>query len=466
MTDAAAHLVPVEQTPSLRRLLDLAWPIIISRSAQVVVSVSDAAMVSHLGQDSLAATTTGGLNLMAFFLLPMGVVFIVSSFASQLYGRGDHAGARRYGYYGLAVAAMAQLLYFAGALVIPRAVAAIGYTPAVATLMQQWLTVRLCTGGAAIGLEALGNYYGGLGNPRLPMATQVLCMVLNVALNWVFISGHLGAPALGVVGSALGSALATLTAFLVLLGCFLAGVGEHPSARQGKAQLRFAELVRMLRFGIPSGLNWFVEFGAFSLFINVVINGLGTTTLAGFMASMEVNQVAAMPAFGLTSAGAILVGQAIGAKNLDQVPKTVKLTALVACGWMGFVGLVYLVFARYCMLPFAPPGAEREAFLDIAAQLLTLSITWQMFDATVMTLAEALRAAGDTAFTAWVRGIVAWCVFVPGSFISVRVLGGGIGWVVFWLTGYIAIMAFVLFLRFRSGAWRKLDLAGTEIPAL
>jgi MATE family multidrug resistance protein len=421
-------------------------------------------MVAHLGEDGLAATTTGALNLMAFFILPMGVAFIVSSFASQLYGRGDHAGARRYGFYGLAIAAMSQVLYLAIALAVPSAITAIGYASNVASLMQQYIIVRLFTGGAAIGLEALGSYYGGLGNTRLPMAAQLLCMVLNVAMNWVFIFGHLGSPALGVFGAALASAVSTLIAFLALLGCFLAGYGEHPDARAGRAPLRLAELGRMLRFGLPSGLNWFVEFAAFSLFINLVINGLGTTTLAAFMAAMQVNQVAFMPAFGLTSAGAILVGQAIGAKEHDQVPPTVKYTAFVTCGWMGLVGLVYLVSARLCMTPFAPPGAERERFLDIAANILALSITWQMFDATCMTLAESLRAAGDTAYTAWVRGLVAWFVFVPGSYISVRILGGGIGWIVFWLTGYIALMAFVLFLRFRSGAWRRLDLAGSEMP--
>ncbi len=457
-------MADASHAPSLRRLLDLAWPVIVARSAQTVVSVADAAMVAHLGEDALAATTTGALNTIAFFILPMGVCLIVSSFASQLFGRGDHAGARRYGFYGLAVAAMAQVIFFALLLAAPRVIGSIGYSPAVETLMTQYIVVRLFTGGAAIGLEALGNYYGGLGNTRLPMAAQVLCMVLNVGLNWVLISGHLGAPALGVYGAALASALSTLVAFLALLGCFLVGYGEHPDARAGKTPLTLAELGRMLRFGLPSGLNWFIEFAAFTLFINVVINTLGTTTLAGFMAAMQVNQIAFMPAFGLTSAGAILVGQTIGAKEPEHVPRTVALTALVTCGWMGFVGLVYFVFARLCMTPFAPPGAEREAFLDIASRILALSITWQMFDATAMTLAEAMRAAGDTSFTAWIRAGIAWFVFVPGSYISVRILDGGIGWVVFWLSGYIALLALALWLRFRSGAWRRLDLAGPELP--
>src|SRR5262245_6305133 len=81
------------------RLLALAWPIVISRSSQVVVGFCDALMVRHLGESALAATTTGALNTFTFYILPMGVVFIVSSFASQFHGANDGAGARRYGFY-------------------------------------------------------------------------------------------------------------------------------------------------------------------------------------------------------------------------------------------------------------------------------------------------------------------------------------------------------------------------------
>jgi len=129
-----------------------------------------------------------------------------------------------------------------------------------------------------VGLEALGNYYGGRGNTRLPMASQILAMALNVLFCWVFIYGRLGFPAMGVFGSALASAVATASAFLVLLGLFLTRYGEDkPTRETQKAPLRLAEFLRMMRFGIPSGLNWFIEFAAFTLFINVILGGLGTT---------------------------------------------------------------------------------------------------------------------------------------------------------------------------------------------
>jgi MATE family multidrug resistance protein len=225
----------------------------------------------------------------------------------------------------------------------------------------------------------------------------------------------------------------------------------------------------MLRFGFPAGINWFVEFAAFTVFVNVVVNGLGTTTLAAFMAAMQINQVSFMPAFGLTSAGAILVGQAIGAKEWGSVPKTVRLTAIATCTWQGSVALLYLAFAQFIIMPFAPPGNERASFLELGARVLVLSSTWQLTDAISMTFAEALRAAGDTAFTAWARTLIAWLLFVPGAYVSVRVFGGGIGWAVFWLSSYLGLLALVLWRRFRAGAWQKVDLTGhpdaaTKLP--
>src|SRR5262245_57384523 len=122
--------------PSLKQLLGLAWPIVVTRSSQVVVGFTDAAMVASLGTSSLAAATAGAVNLFNLLILPMGVVFIVSSFSSQLYGSGDFAGARRYGGYGLIVAAMAQLLCMVAPLFVPAALRHFDYAPDVRSQME------------------------------------------------------------------------------------------------------------------------------------------------------------------------------------------------------------------------------------------------------------------------------------------------------------------------------------------
>src|SRR3954471_261578 len=102
---------PVARLPvSLGSLLKLAWPIIVSRSTQTVIGVSDAVLVADLGSAAVAATSAGAFNTFALLIFPMGILFIVSSFASQLFGLKDLAGARRYGFYGLIIAAATQVL--------------------------------------------------------------------------------------------------------------------------------------------------------------------------------------------------------------------------------------------------------------------------------------------------------------------------------------------------------------------
>ena len=460
---------PTITKPRLGDLLRLAWPIVVSRSSQVVVGVTDAAMVAHLGEEALAATTAGSMNAYAFLILPMGTVFIVSAFASQLMGKGDPAGARRFAWYGLVVALAAQLVCLAASPFMDRFVALGNQPRGVAALMSTYLVYRLSTAGAAVGLEAIGNYYAGIRNTVLPMMAQVLAMVLNVALCWVLIYGRLGAPELGVRGSAIASALATLIAFVVLFVCFVLGVGQ-PDNDQPRGALRLRELGRTLRFGLPSGLNWFIEFAAFLVFIDVVVADLGTTVLAAMLAVFQINSVSFMPAFGIATAGSIFVGNAIGAGEKDAVPPTVSLTMKVAVIWQTVVGLLYLLIPTVLLAPFAPEGAP--AFIATGAVVLRLSAVWQAFDAAANTLAEALRAAGDTTYPSIVRALIAWGVFFPGVYVSVRVLGGREVAATGWLAAYLLLLALVLWLRFKSGRWRSIEMTdpdllppASEIPA-
>jgi len=359
-------------SPSYRDLLSLAWPIVISRASQVVVGVCDAWMVASLGTVALAAVTTGAMNVFTVLILPMGVTFIVSSFSSQLCGKGDLAGARRYGWYGLLLAAVTLVLCALAYPLVEPIVGLMPYEPAVAESLSVYIRIRLLSGGAAIGMEALANYYGGLGNTRLPMFANVAAMVLNVVGNWILIGGHLGAPAMGVAGAAWASVIATTLAFAGLLVFFLRDTGTVKAGA-----LRMSEFVRMLRFGLPSGLNWFIEFLAFMFFVNIVVAGLGTTSLAGMMAVMQINSVSFMPAFAMASAGAILVGQSIGKGDKDGVGRIVRMTFTVTGSYQGLVGLMYLLLPGILFAPFVTDNADGAQLLSVGTKLLMLSAAWQ-----------------------------------------------------------------------------------------
>lgn len=439
--------------PNLRTLLILAWPVILSRSTQSILGLCDALMCASLGQDAIAAVTNGALNTLWILIVPWGTVTIVQSFAAQLTGRGDVAGARRFAWYGLLVAVVAGVLGAIAVPLVPSALGLFSYESGVVEAMTGYLAVRLWSTAPAIGVEALGAWFGGLGNTRIHLIANTLAMVLNVPLNWMLIHGHLGCPALGVRGAALASVIATTIAFVLMLVVFL----RWPSAgSMGRLSMR--ELVRVLRFGVPNGCNWFLEFAAFALFLNASVPKLGTAAVAAFGIVLNVNSIAFMPAFGLASAGAIVVGQAIGKGRRDDVPGILGRTFGVAASWQVLVGLVYVLIPTAILDCFDLPAENRSEVLSVGATMLALSGAWQLFDAAGITIGEALRAAGDTAFCMWARLIVAWVFFAPLAWLWIARFGGGPAAVVGSVVIYLAILSVVLFVRFQRGRWRTIEL--------
>ena len=454
--------------PRLTVLLALALPMVLARATQAAMTFADAVQVKHLGTDAIAAAATGGLNTTMFVILPMGITFIVQSFVAQLTGRGERAHTRRFAWYGLGIALAAAIV---AALAIPLVEPILGltsYEPRLRDAMASYIVIRLLSVGGAVGTEALGNWYGGLGNTRMQMIAGIVTMTAAVALNGVLIDGHLGAPALGVDGAAWACVIATWLGFGVVAVSFYAGWGGAPPrpARGERAPLHARELWRVLRFGLPNGVNWLLEFTAFQMFVNVVVGWLGGTAVAALNIVIAVNSVAFMPAFGLASAGAILAGQAIGANRRDDVWPIVKLTIGCAMAWMVAIAAAYLVIPHVVIGWFAPDGVDGVTLVGLGTSMLAVSAVWQVFDATQMTLGETLRAAGDTAWPAGVRIALAWGAFAPGSYAVVRYLHGGATGAMACLAGYLALLAVALAWRFRSGAWRSIELIEPKVDAI
>jgi len=434
-------------------LLGLALPMVIERASQSVITFADAIQVKDLGKTAIAAVSTGGLNVMGFVIGGMGTVFIVQSFVAQLCGRDQRDQTPRFAWYGLAIALVCGLVAIALVPAVRPALGLTDFSPELQDSMTSYMTIRMTSVAAVVGTEALGSWYGGLGNTWMQMIAGIITMVAAVVLNWVLIGGHLGAPAMGVDGAALASTLASWLGFAFLALAWWRGRGGAPS--NGGA-LSFRELRRVVRFGLPNGFNWFLEFAAFQLFLNGVLSSLGDDAVAALNVVIAVNSLSFMPAFGLASAGAILSGLAIGRSDRDAVWPQVKLTLLCTGTWMGATGVVYLIFPAQVLSLFASEASGN--LVEIGTTMLVMSALGQLSDAVSMTLAEALRAAGDTVWTATARLVLAWGVFTPAAFLLVRFAHGGPIEAMFCLVGYLALLAVALAWRFRTGAWRRIEL--------
>jgi MATE family multidrug resistance protein len=439
-------------------LLSLSWPIILARATQSVLGFCDALFVAPLGEAPLAATTTGALNALSLIILPMGTVFIIQSFVAQLRGRGDVVSAPRFAWYGLGIAGVAGVLSAVAVPFVPGALSHFHYAPEVHRLMSAYLRIRLWSVTAAVGMEALGNWYGGLGDTRPSMVAGAVAMVVNVLGCVLLVEPRFGLPGYGVEGAAWASVLGSWLGFAVLGVRFLrdARVGRF----SGLSEVAWPELGRVLRFGIPNGLNWYLEFAAFALFINLVVGHLGTTVLAAFNVVMQINAVSFMPAFGVASGGAIMVGEAIGRKATREVWPIVRLAGTVAAAWMGSVGVLYAVAPDLLIGLFRPRDVPADALMHTGAAMLVFAAIWQIFDAIILTLGEALRAAGDTVWCMSARIVLSWFVFTPCAWAAIFLFGGGVNTVMLSLIAYLATLAVAFSIRFASGRWKNIDLIG------
>jgi multidrug resistance protein, MATE family len=433
-------------------LMQLALPMVLARATQSAITFADAIQVKHLGTNAIAAVATGGLNTQMFVILPMGVAFIVQSFVAQLTGRGERDQTRRFAWYGLGLALASAVIAAVAIPFVGPVLHLLPYDAALREPMTSYMVIRLLSVGGAVGIEALGNWYAGFGNTRMQMMAGLVTMASAVALNAVLI------PHYGVDGAAIASTTASWLGFGVLAISFRFGWGRVPGHRDAPLGLSWRELGRVLRFGLPNGVNWLLEFTAFQLFVNVVVGELGGPTVAALNVVIAVNSIAFMPAFGLASAGAIVSGQSIGAGARDDVWATVKLTLGCTITWMVAIAAAYLIVPHVVLGWFAPEGIDGETLVRLGTSMLAISAVWQVFDATGMTMSETLRAAGDTAWTAGARIVLAWLVFAPGSYVVVRYMHGGANGAMLCLVGYLALLALALALRFRSGAWRRIEL--------
>ncbi|MEO8177393.1 MAG: MATE family efflux transporter [Deltaproteobacteria bacterium] len=403
----------------LVRLFQLAWPVVLARASQSVIGFCDALMTAPLGEAPLAAVTTGSLNAFLVIILPTGMVFILQSFTSQLRGRGQLAAVHRYAWYGLGFALIAQLFALLLIPLLPLLLDAVTYDAAVRDYMRTYLVIRLLSVGPAVAIEALGNWYGGLGNTRPAMIAGVTSMLANVLGCYLLIEPRAGLPGYGVAGAAWASVIATCLGLVTIALPFARGWGAPP--RPARFQLFAREFWRVIRFGVP---------------------------------------VAFMPAFGLAGAGAILVGESIGRREFADCRRLVRMTLIVAAVWMVSGGTFYFWVPAPLMRLFAHPGPSLEAFLATGSLMLRFSALWQLFDATGITLSEALRAAGDTTWCMLVRVGLAWCLFIPGGWYFVLQRGGGVTAVMSLIVVYILLLASAFALRFLSGKWQNIDLIG------
>jgi MATE family multidrug resistance protein len=224
----------------------------------------------------------------------------------------------------------------------------------------------------------------------------------------------------------------------------------------------------MIRFGLPSGLHWFLDVAAFTIFV-LLVGRMGPIAHIASNIALSINLIAFMPMIGMGMAASILVGQYLGRNEPDHAERMGWLALKIGVIYIAFIGATFLLFPGFYINVFEGHAAGSVPFAELLKTvriLLVMLAIWGVADAASLILSGALKGAGDTYFVMYFQSAAAWGFLVVGQVLIVLVfkLNIYISWA--WTLLYIIILGVGFSLRFRSSRWKSIDLLDRRATAV
>lgn len=426
----------------------LAIPMILELSLESVFALVDIFFVSKLGQNAIA--TVG---------LTESVITIVYSIAIGLSTAATAIVARRIGEKDSVAAAHASVQSIIIAIFITLIVSVIGifYAGDILGLMGASSDVisdgttftQIMLGGSLviILLFLINGIFRGAGNAAMAMKSLWIASIINIILCPIFIHffGLNGAAIATVIGRTVG----------VIYQCYHLFRGNGILKFKGY-QFRFdSEIIKsIINIGWPATFQFILASGSWIILARLVAEIGGTTASAGYQIAIRNFVFFVLPAWGLSNAAATLVGQNIGAKQLERAEQSVMITLKYNTYFMAFVSLLFLVFANP-IIHFFTPDEEVAKYGIIALQIIGAGY---IFWGTGMVLTQALNGAGDTKTPTIINFICFWLFQIPVAYLLSKTLHLGSIGVFIAIPSTEVFIAIIAWYYFKKGKWKEIKL--------
>lgn len=397
-----------ERKRSLRKeIVRLALPIALQQFMTALVGACDAIMLGKLSQDAMSAVSLATQVTFVFNLFMFAFMAGENMFVAQYYGKGDYTGISQVFSLVTKICGCTAVVFLVGTLFFPEQLMRIlTNEETLIVLGSEYLRVigisYVFSGIAQIFLAIMKN----CGAVNMSTLINGVMVILNIALNAVFIFGLSGFPKMGIKGAALATVLATVVQFLWSVGYVLCRI------RAVKFSLRSCEKKLFGRFWqktVPlliNNLAWGIGFSMYS----VIMGHLGTDAVAANgIANISKNLVVCF-CLGLGNAGSIIVGNRLGADRLQEakeVGETLTKTAIIA----GIVsGLVLIALSPFItkMVDLTPTA---RGYLQKMLLISSYYIAGKSVNC--MTIGGIFAAGGDSKFGMLCDSVTLWCIIVP-----------------------------------------------------
>ncbi len=438
----------------------LALPLVLSSLSWTLLTFIDRIFLMWWSTDALAASFPAALLWWTSICFPLGISMYVGTFVSQYYGASDHRGIGPIVWQGVWIAVIATPIV---SLIVPLApwiFEAANHHPSVRPLeITYYRYLCLGTGGMLISY-ALSSFYSGQGKTWVVMLIDAGATILNIVLDYLWIFGYAGFPAMGVQGAAMATSLAFWIKVVIYLILILRSSNSKKfSTRQFGFQRRLTG--RLLYYGGPSGAQMFLEVFGFSAFV-FLVGRLGVLELAATNMAFNVSSVAFMPVFGLSTAASIMVGQQLGRNQTELAARATWTTMWIAIAYMGFISALYVITPNLFLFAFFMEEQEGgQQIRTMAVVLLRYVAAYNIFDALNLVFANAVKGAGDTHFVLFVSLAMA-IVLAVSTWIGLQRFNFGLHGSWSLVTVWISLLGTIYIARFCQGKWRSMRVIDVD----
>ncbi len=438
---------------SLRSVWTLAWPVTLAMLSESLVGLADMLMVARLGATAVAAVGTGGQILSAAMVTMTAVGAGTMALVARHIGAGEPEEAELVHGQSILVAILgslamiAPIIFFAGPII-----ALFGVEANVAALGASYTRMVMLSIPFAATVFVIGSAQRAAGDTRTPLWIGIVVNLLNVFLNWVLIFGNLNAPALGVEGSAIATAIAFSVGGSLAIGLGFARK-LRVSIRWQDLRLHTATIKRVLWIGYPAALEQALMQVGFLIYLIFAVR-YGTAAVAAYFIGVRILSLSFLPGFGFGAAASALVGQNLGAKRPDESARAGWIATGLSVMLMTSGGILIAIFAETIAALFVD---DPQVIQNTVWFIYMLGFA-QPFMAIDFTLGGALRGAGDTRFPLWTVLIAFYVVRLGLSAIVVFLFDLSLPWLWATLIGDYFVRALLKTWRFRSGSWTTIRI--------
>ena len=460
---------PAPGTPGgYREVGRVAAPIIVSMASFTLMQFFDRVFLARHGSVSLRASLPAGVLALTLTMFFQALAGYAGTFVAQYHGAGRRKECARATAQGIWLALLSWPVCWA---LIPLGSWLLGLAGHPADVLEAektYMGILVAGGGFWALTQAVSGFFSGRGDTRTPMVASLVANLANIALDYAWIFGKWGFPALGIAGAALATVVSSALG-LVFIGAIYWSprfAADYDTRGEG-LRLDWRSMGPLLRFGTPAALQTLQDVGAFAFFV-VLLGRLPEVDMAASNIAFSINNVAFMPLLGMGMAATIVVGQYQGARD-SATAERAGWTAL-KLGWiyMGAIALTFLLFPGPYFSLFTGEGegmVTQAAVMEKGRWLLVMMAVWGMLDAINLIVSSALRGAGDTRFVLLATTLATWLVWMPGEILLLLWLDAGLIAAWLWMTVFVFLLAGVFWVRFRRGRWKAIEMIGRE-PAV